>query len=82
MSKIPVKPIVNLIKDGLPKAGEIIKQNPKGTVKTLAAIVATSTEAVEKFQDFKEKRKENKDINGKVHYRKIKYFDYHRNILP
>lgn len=82
VSKIPVKPIIDLAKIALPKAKDIIIKDPEKTIVVVEKVAAASTKFVSKVNDYKEKRNGEQSSKRKIHYRKLKHSDYHKDILP
>lgn len=78
MAKLPIQPLINAGK----VAVEYAKNNP-GKVKAAAF---EGIEVVKKFKKdsaiSEEKRHEELISNGKIPYRKMKYLQYQRNVLP
>ncbi|MDA1605200.1 hypothetical protein PDL06_03285 [Bacillus cereus group sp. TH208-1LC] len=77
MAKIPIKPIVNGVKEHGPKAWTFIKENGKDIAK-VAGIIGSGVKVA---YSMNKKREENQNNPSKVHYRKARYNDYKSNIL-
>ncbi|MGM0840254.1 MAG: hypothetical protein ACQEWE_05985 [Bacillota bacterium] len=78
MARIPIKPIVDIAKTHGPKAGKFVKKNWKYIPKVVAGVGTVS----ENFSAFKENKKETKQYDAKMHYRKNRYIKYKNEILP
>jgi hypothetical protein len=78
MAKLPIKPIVDTAKTHGPKVGKFVKDNWK-EISQGAALVGTLGK---KVNDFRENKKEPKQYDAKIHYRKNRYIKYINEILP
>lgn len=82
MAKIPIEPVVKVAKEALPKLKDYVQKNPKEALKVFTGAVGAVGVFGKKFSDSKQARFEQKKLKGKVHPRKLKYREFHNNILP
>jgi hypothetical protein len=75
MAKIPIKPIVDTVKTQGPKVGKFVKGNWKEISQVVALVSGKKT------NDFRKSKKETKQYQGKIHYRKNRYGQYKTEIL-
>jgi hypothetical protein len=78
MAKIPIKPIVDTAKKHGPKVGKFVKENWKDIPQGVAILGTFG----KKVSDFTENKKESKQYDAKIHYRKKRYLKYKNEILP
>ncbi|MDE0641581.1 hypothetical protein PWJ77_14045 [Bacillus sp. CNPSo 3703] len=77
MAKIPIKPIINTIKDHAPRAGKFIKENWKEVV----TVVERADAVGKRVNDYRKSKKAVKQNQGKMHFRKARYAHYKTKIM-
>ena len=77
MANIPVKPIFKLAKQYGPTAGKYVLKNWKSIISAVPAAVKVKQSADGLISE----RKEFKQNQGKIHYRKTRFIDYKTKIL-
>lgn len=82
MAKLPIKPVVKVVKEALPKVKDYVQKNPDGALKVVTGAAGAAGAFGKKILDSKQARFEQKKLKGKVHPRKLKYREFHNNILP
>ncbi|WP_053362563.1 hypothetical protein [Bacillus sp. FJAT-27251] len=77
MAKLPIRPIFEGVKKYGPRAGKLVKENWK----EVAGAIGTIGAGVKAIQEMKGDKKETKEKQGKLHYRKERYNNYKSKIL-
>ena len=77
MSKIPIKPIIELAKRHGPAMGKFVKKNWKEISQTVGVVGSVGKTA----NNLVNNRKEAKQENGKIHYRKTRFVEYKTETL-
>ncbi|MBS2967794.1 hypothetical protein J9317_03265 [Metabacillus sp. KIGAM252] len=77
MGNIPIKPLVDSIKTHGPKVGKFVKDNWQ----VLGTGITLATKAGKKINDHNNNKKESKQKQGKIPYRKVRFIQYKTEIL-